>query len=72
MTWHLDAAIAQADGVIRWVEHIHGGEAHCMLNARHLARVLAARPAYLTSKPRLRYVVPTLRLVKPDRKVRSA
>lgn len=68
----LDSALEDADGVVRWEEHIYGGKAHCMLDGRHLAKVLRARPAYFANKPKLRYTAPTLRLVKPAKAEKSA
>jgi hypothetical protein len=61
-----DADLADYDGITRWTEDVrYGGLVHCTLNGRHLAAVLAARPAYLATKPRLRLTVPGLRLVRP-------
>ena len=68
MTWRLDAELAAMDGRIERSDQCRGAELTYRIDYRHLAKVLAARPAYLATKPRLRYVVPTLRLVKPNKR----
>ena len=68
-----DEHLADYHGIVRWTEPVrYGGVLDCTLNGRHLAAVLAARPAYLAGKPRLKITVPGLRLVRPVKLKESA
>jgi len=50
----------------------YGGTVVMRLDAEHLRKVLLARPAFMASKPKLRLVLPGLRLVKPAKKETAA
>lgn len=67
-SWHIDRELEDTNGIVRDEDWIRGEKVYFMLNARHLLRVLAARPAYLASKPKLKYVAPGLRLVRVPKK----
>lgn len=67
----IDALLAEtADSRGVWYEDgPYGGTVVLRIDAAQLRRVLAARPAYLSTKPKLRLAVPGLRIVKPKARV---
>jgi hypothetical protein len=68
MTWRLDAELAAMDGRIERSDQCRGAELTYRIDYRHLAKVLQVRPAYLATKPRLKYVIPGLRIVRAPKK----
>lgn len=66
-SYQIDRELEDTNGIVRGQDYIRGEPVYFTLNARHLLRVLAARPAYLATKPKLKLVAPGLRIVRPPK-----